>query len=181
VTTLGNTGSSLSFTVISSNCDSRPSRGRMRSSDNPGVRGLAVFEARGVEAARYGRAVGDGCDRACKTEGSDASLDWDASDSDDAGAEEAQERHARQLVKSLAVSDAWLQHGSRFQAPDLPGLTDRQREILGYVGLGYTNPEIARACGISKFTVRNQLVRLFERFGVATRTELAQLTSSSQR
>ena len=93
--------------------------------------------------------------------------------------EEAQERQARQLVKSIAVSDAWLEHSARFQASDLPGLTDRQREILGYVGLGYTNPEIARACGISKFTVRNQLVRLFERFGVATRTELAQLTSRS--
>ena len=91
--------------------------------------------------------------------------------------DERDEQHARRLVKSLAVADAWPDRRPDLQPLSLPGLTDRQQEILDYVALGYSNPEIARACGISKFTVRNQLVRLFARFGVATRTQLAQLAT----
>lgn len=61
-------------------------------------------------------------------------------------------------------------------------LTERQREICLYVAHGYTNEEIARACGISPFTARNHLVRLFRDFHVGTRTELASalLRSASQ-
>lgn len=87
---------------------------------------------------------------------------------------EAHERSARGLVKSLAVADGW----PSTDAPPSPvvgsmQLTERQTEIARYVCSGFSNPQIARACGISMFTVRNHLVRLFEQFGVCTRTELA--------
>ena len=81
---------------------------------------------------------------------------------------------ARRLLRTLAVADASLgvaseqPHSSLFE-----GLTARQQQIIEYLCLGYSNAEIARACGTSMFTVRNHLVRLFERFGVSTRTELA--------
>lgn len=81
---------------------------------------------------------------------------------------------ARRLLRTLAVADASLgvapeqHHSSLFE-----GLTARQQQIIEYLCLGYSNAEIASACGTSMFTVRNHLVRLFERFGVSTRTELA--------
>jgi DNA-binding NarL/FixJ family response regulator len=52
-----------------------------------------------------------------------------------------------------------------------PALTPRERELLQYLRLGYTNPEIASACGTSYRTVRNQLSHLFEKLEVSTRAE----------
>jgi DNA-binding CsgD family transcriptional regulator len=56
-------------------------------------------------------------------------------------------------------------------APSGPALTPRERELLQYLRLGYTNPEIASACGTSYRTVRNQLSHLFEKLEVSTRAE----------
>jgi DNA-binding CsgD family transcriptional regulator len=50
-------------------------------------------------------------------------------------------------------------------------LTAREREVLSYLRLGYTNREIAAACGTSPRTVRNQLSTVFEKLGAATRAE----------
>ncbi len=86
---------------------------------------------------------------------------------------EEQDAMACALVKTLAVADASLPSVPVEAAPAPAALTDRQREILGQVVRGKTNPEIARACGISVFTVRNHLVKLFGRYRVSTRTELA--------
>jgi DNA-binding CsgD family transcriptional regulator len=51
-------------------------------------------------------------------------------------------------------------------------LTPREHQILRYLTLGFTNREIALACGSSPNTVRNQLVSIFRKAGVTTRAEL---------
>jgi len=52
-------------------------------------------------------------------------------------------------------------------------LTDRERDVLRLVVDGASNDEIGGRLGISSRTVESHLRRLFERVGVASRTELA--------
>jgi DNA-binding CsgD family transcriptional regulator len=52
------------------------------------------------------------------------------------------------------------------------GLTPRERDISGYLALGFSNGEIARALGTSSNTVRNQLAALFRKAEVSNRAEL---------
>jgi DNA-binding NarL/FixJ family response regulator len=52
-------------------------------------------------------------------------------------------------------------------------LSAREREVLQLVVHGASNDEIGSRLGISSRTVESHLRRLFERFGVASRTELA--------
>lgn len=52
-------------------------------------------------------------------------------------------------------------------------LTGRERDVVGLVVDGRSNDEIGTALGISAKTVETHLARVFERFGVASRTELA--------
>jgi DNA-binding CsgD family transcriptional regulator len=55
--------------------------------------------------------------------------------------------------------------------PPAPQLSPRERDIVAYLRLGYTNRDIASACGTSFRTVRNQLSYLFEKLEVSTRAE----------
>jgi DNA-binding CsgD family transcriptional regulator len=55
--------------------------------------------------------------------------------------------------------------------PPATQLSPRERELLAYLRLGYTNREIASACGTSFRTVRNQLGPLFAKLEVSTRAE----------
>jgi DNA-binding CsgD family transcriptional regulator len=55
--------------------------------------------------------------------------------------------------------------------PNAPRLSPRELELVGYLRLGYTNNQIAVACGTSFRTVRNQLSRLFEKLEASTRAE----------
>ena len=57
--------------------------------------------------------------------------------------------------------------------PTAARLTSRQTEILTSLIDGHSNKEIARALGLSHFTVRNHVTGLFRRFGVSRRSELA--------
>lgn len=59
-------------------------------------------------------------------------------------------------------------------------LTPREREIVGYLRLGYTNRDIARACGTSFRTVRNQLSSVYEKLGAANRAEAVALTVGAE-
>jgi DNA-binding CsgD family transcriptional regulator len=70
----------------------------------------------------------------------------------------------------LTVCEQAVASRQRIAQPG-PSLTPREREILQYLRLGYTNPEIASACGTSYRTVRNQLSHLFEKLEVSTRAE----------
>lgn len=46
----------------------------------------------------------------------------------------------------------------------------RQKELLGLVGAGHTNAQIARQLGISAGTVRIHLGNIYQRLGVSNRT-----------
>jgi DNA-binding CsgD family transcriptional regulator len=76
----------------------------------------------------------------------------------------------RPLLGVLALGEA--AHGAG-RAPR-PGVdfTRREAEIVRYVQLGFTNNEIALACGTSRHTVRNQLAAIFKKAEVTTRAEL---------
>lgn len=52
-------------------------------------------------------------------------------------------------------------------------LTERQTRILDLLSQGLSNKEIARALGVSHFTVRNNISLLFRLFEVSRRAELA--------
>lgn len=53
------------------------------------------------------------------------------------------------------------------------GLSERENEIMDWVGKGKTNAEIGRILSISEFTVRNHLYHIFQKLGVYNRTQAA--------
>jgi DNA-binding NarL/FixJ family response regulator len=53
------------------------------------------------------------------------------------------------------------------------GLTARQAEVARLMAEGLTNPEIAEALQLSRFTVRNHAEQIFARLGVASRWQVA--------
>ncbi|GAA1350488.1 response regulator [Streptomyces beijiangensis] len=57
----------------------------------------------------------------------------------------------------------------RMRGTGRPTLTDRERDILGQLGRGLGNREIARALFISEATVKTHLGRIYDKLGVDTR------------
>jgi DNA-binding NarL/FixJ family response regulator len=55
---------------------------------------------------------------------------------------------------------------------DLPRLSRREREVVALVVEGRSNDEVGAALGIGVTTVETHLRRIFERFGLRSRTEL---------
>lgn len=53
------------------------------------------------------------------------------------------------------------------------GLTDREREILALIAGGQSNPQIARALGLTLKTVQNYVSRILDKLQVADRTQAA--------
>src|ERR687896_1478045 len=56
-------------------------------------------------------------------------------------------------------------------------LSHREKEILGLVVMGFTNAEIARKLFLAESTVKSHLSSTFEKLGVRTRREAAELIS----
>jgi len=56
---------------------------------------------------------------------------------------------------------------------ELPALTSRQKEVLHMLTRGMSNKEMARAMGISPFTVRIHVTSVLRTLGVATRAAAA--------
>ena len=59
------------------------------------------------------------------------------------------------------------------EAPRRP--SDREIEVIAEVVAGSTNAEVAAALDLSEKTIESHLHRLFDRYGVLSRTELAVL------
>jgi DNA-binding NarL/FixJ family response regulator len=69
-----------------------------------------------------------------------------------------------------AAAELLAAHRSR---PEAPELSPREREVLRLVVDGLANKQIARRLGISEKTVKGHLTNLFQRIGVADRTQAA--------
>jgi DNA-binding CsgD family transcriptional regulator len=78
----------------------------------------------------------------------------------------AQLPRVQRILPLLALADAAL-------VDDAILLDPEERELAQLVSNGYSNREIAGALHLSVFTVRNKLVKLFDRHGIASRAELA--------
>ncbi len=61
--------------------------------------------------------------------------------------------------------------------PDLPGFTDREKEILLLVSEGLTNREIGGRLHLAEKTVKNVISRLFLKLGVERRVQAAVIAS----
>ena len=55
--------------------------------------------------------------------------------------------------------------------PLFPGLTEREAEVLHWVAMGKTNPEVASILGLSEFTIKNHLHRIFRKMDVSNRAQ----------
>jgi DNA-binding NarL/FixJ family response regulator len=78
---------------------------------------------------------------------------------------------------SLAA-DAFLLAATQRADPDGPilePLTTRELEVLDLVSQGLSNKAIARRLGISDQTVKFHVATIFDKLGVANRTEAARL------
>jgi DNA-binding NarL/FixJ family response regulator len=73
---------------------------------------------------------------------------------------------------------AGLRRGRRQeQEPDgLPGLTDREREILALIGEGLTNRQMGQRFYLAEKTVKNHISRLLAKLGVERRIRAAVIT-----
>ncbi|GGX79709.1 DNA-binding response regulator [Streptomyces minutiscleroticus] len=77
---------------------------------------------------------------------------------------------------------ARLRDGGREQEePDvLPGLTDREREILALIGEGLTNRQIGQRLYLAEKTVKNHISRLLAKLGVERRVQAAVIATQTQ-
>ncbi|MEU7659111.1 response regulator transcription factor [Streptomyces lincolnensis] len=62
-------------------------------------------------------------------------------------------------------------------APELEGLSPRERDILALIGDGLTNREIGKKLYLSEKTVKNHISRLLAKLGVQRRVQAAVLAS----
>lgn len=74
---------------------------------------------------------------------------------------------------SQTVRRLWRYRRSASVQKASDALTERQIQIIELVGLGLSNKDIARALGLSHFTVRNHMSLLFRAFQISHREELA--------
>ncbi len=65
--------------------------------------------------------------------------------------------------------------------PALPGVTEREREVLALVGQGLSNPEIAARLHLGVTTVKTHVANLMAKTGSANRVQLAVHAASGTR
>lgn len=79
-----------------------------------------------------------------------------------------------ELVDAIRrAASGGMAFGVRPRSSDRTRLSPRELEVVGLVVEGHSNDEVAASLGIGAKTVETHLARLFERFGIASRTELA--------
>ncbi|MGC9501569.1 response regulator [Streptomyces sp. WG7] len=62
----------------------------------------------------------------------------------------------------------------------LPGLTERERDILALIGEGLTNRQIGRRLYLAEKTVKNHISRLLAKLGVERRIQAAVIATQAQ-
>ncbi|MEU9733881.1 response regulator transcription factor [Streptomyces sp. NPDC048002] len=77
------------------------------------------------------------------------------------------------LMRSLRTEPA----AEPAEAPELAGLSPREREILALIGDGLTNREIGKRLYLSEKTVKNHISRLLAKLGVQRRVQAAVLAT----
>ncbi|MBZ9644863.1 response regulator transcription factor [Streptomyces sp. PSKA30] len=73
--------------------------------------------------------------------------------------------------------------GGQQQEPEpdgLPGLTDREREILALIGEGLTNRQIGQRLYLAEKTVKNHISRLLAKLGVERRIQAAMIAGQAR-
>lgn len=78
-----------------------------------------------------------------------------------------------QARSKLASASGRAATPARDEADSLASLTDREREVLGWVAAGKSNAQIAAIVGTSPRTVAKHLERVYEKLGVESRTAAA--------
>jgi len=86
-----------------------------------------------------------------------------------------------------AVRDALEQDGhqrllrkqQRLELSRIEALTDREREVLGYVASGWLNKEIAAEVGISERTVKFHRANLMDKVGAGSLADLVRLATQT--
>ncbi|MEE8704593.1 MAG: response regulator transcription factor [Olsenella sp.] len=74
----------------------------------------------------------------------------------------------------LARAAALANPGARRSGePELPGLTEREREVVRAIADGLSNAEVARALYMSEGTVRNHISAILAKLGLRNRTQIA--------
>lgn len=82
-------------------------------------------------------------------------------------------------IRMVATGNVWLpaslqtHMAARLRSPAGTALSPREEEIVGYIGQGMRNGEIAKLLAISEETVKTHLTRIFKKVGVRDRVELA--------
>lgn len=64
--------------------------------------------------------------------------------------------------------------------PDLDDLTDREREVLGGLGAGWSNAQIAKRLQIGEATVKTHVSRVLMKLGVQSRVQAAVLAARAE-
>ncbi len=75
---------------------------------------------------------------------------------------------SRAVVEKLA--QLRLPHAAALAQPSLADLTSREREILGLICQGLTDPEVSDFLRLSRNTVRNHLASIYSKISVHSRT-----------
>ena len=73
------------------------------------------------------------------------------------------------IGRSLLDKFANLRRGNGQTSADLDMLSDREREVLGFICDGQDDREMSRALGLSRNTVRNHIAALYRKIGVNRR------------
>jgi DNA-binding NarL/FixJ family response regulator len=85
-------------------------------------------------------------------------------------------RHPQRRARPPGVSSsARGRRGSTAAQDPLGSLSDRESEFLALVAEGVTNTRIAERLSVSEHTVKFHLQNIFQKLGVANRTEAARL------
>ena len=69
----------------------------------------------------------------------------------------------------------FIKQYQRSEQIEIPGLSRREKEVLGLIAEGYTNPEIAEKLFISSFTVNSHRKNLIAKLNVKNTASLVKL------